>query len=114
MMLSPTRLNLPEHTREFLPALFQSIRKVSDWLEENDYSGYDTFDGLNSRLLRPFAFNNKFLQIALQQSVRRSLFNVRPVLGIRKSRSTKAMGFVARGFIRLYQATGDASWRDQA
>ena len=94
--------------------LYGSIRRLSDWLERNDYSGYDTFDGLNAKLLRPLTFNNWFLLTVLQQGVRRFPINLRPLLGITKSRSTKGMGFMARGFIRLYEATGDPAWRDKA
>jgi len=94
--------------------IYESIRRLSDWLEKNDYQAYDTFDGLSSKLLRPLTFNNKFLQIALQQGVRRFPVNLRPLIGIAKSHSTKGMGFLARGFIRLHQATGDAVWRDKA
>ena len=94
--------------------LYGSIRRLSDWLERNDYSGYDTFDGLNAELLRPLTFNNRFLLTVLQQGVRRFPINLRPLLGITKSRSTKGMGFMARGFIRLYEATGDPAWRDKA
>jgi rhamnogalacturonyl hydrolase YesR len=109
--MTSRQLNSTGQSRQLL---FQSIQKLSRWLEKNDYKGYDTFDGLDSPILRPFTFNNKFLRIALQQSVRRSIVNVRPVLGIRKSRSTKGMGFIARGFLRLYQTTGDTSWLDKA
>ena len=91
-----------------------SIRRLSDWLDTNRYEGYDTFDGLNSRLLRPFTFNNSFLRTVLQQGVRRFPINLRPILGISKSPSTKGMGFIARGFIRLHQATGDDAWRSKA
>ena len=28
-------------------AIYESIEQLSHWLEENDYRGYDTFDGLN-------------------------------------------------------------------
>jgi len=94
--------------------LYGSIRLLSDWLERNNYSGYDTFDGLNAKLLRPLTFNNRLLLTLLQQGVRRFPFNLRPLLGITKSRSTKGMGFMARGFIRLYDATGDTTWRDKA
>jgi len=48
------------------------------------------------------------------QGVRRFPINLRPALGIKKSRSTKGMGFLARGFIRLYQATGDPDWKAKA
>jgi hypothetical protein len=87
-----------------------SIDRLSRWLENHDYKGYDTFDGLNARFVRPFTFETKFLRTTLQQGVRRFPINVRPLLGVAKSRSTKAMGFVARGFIRLHEATGDAAW----
>ena len=39
---------------------------------------------------------------------------MRPLLGIPKSRSTKGMGYLAKGFMRLQQATGDKSWGDKA
>jgi len=94
--------------------IFESISRLSDWLEKNDYRGYDTFDGLSARYLRPLTFETKLLRTVLQQGVRRFPLNLRPILGIPKSRSTKGMGFLARGFIRLQQATGDCVWGDKA
>ena len=94
--------------------IHESIGRLSHWLEENDYRGYDTFDGLRARFLRPFTFENKFLRIALQQSVRRFPVNLRPVLGITKEHSSKGMGFLARGFMRLHQATDDPVWAGKA
>jgi rhamnogalacturonyl hydrolase YesR len=93
--------------------LYKCLDLLNSWLEKNDYRGYDTFDGLNARYLRPLTFANKYLRIALQQGVRRFPINLRPVLGIEKSRSTKGMAFLAKGFLRLHQATGNASWRDK-
>jgi hypothetical protein len=95
-------------------AIFQSIERLNHWLEENNYRGYDTFDGLNARFLRPLTFETKFLRQVLQQAVRRFPVNLRPALGIRKDYSTKGMGFLARGFIRLHKATGKQVWRDKA
>ncbi|MBV6433900.1 MAG: hypothetical protein IANPNBLG_04134 [Bryobacteraceae bacterium] len=92
----------------------QSINRLAAWLEKNDYRGYDTFDGLNARYLRPLTLNNKFLQTVLQQGVRRFPINLRPLLGISKDYSTKGMGFLARGFLRLYQTTGDTVWKEKA
>ncbi|MGA8678343.1 MAG: hypothetical protein WB621_24255, partial [Candidatus Acidiferrales bacterium] len=94
--------------------ILESIHRLSEWLEKNDYRGYDTFDGLNAKYLRPLTFETKFLRTVLQQGVRRFPVNVRPLLGIPKNRSTKGMGYLARGFIRLQQATGDKSWGDKA
>src|SRR5271156_6020727 len=94
--------------------IYESIGRLSHWLEENDYRGYDTFDGLSARFLRPFTFETKLLRIVLQQSVRRLLVNLRPALGITKEHSSKGMGFLARGFIRLHKATGDPAWAGKA
>jgi hypothetical protein len=94
--------------------VFESIKRVSAWLEESDYSGYDVFDGLNARLLRPLTFETNFLRTVLQQGVRRFPLNLRPLVGVAKGPSTKGMGFMARGFIRLHQATGEKAWRDKA
>lgn len=94
--------------------IYRSISQLTEWLEKNEYRGYDTFDGLNSKLLRPLTFNSSLLRTALQQGVRRFPINLRPVLGIPKSHSTKGMGFLARGFIRLYEATGNTGWRLKA
>lgn len=106
--------NQPVVRRETKQQIYTSIGRLSEWLERNDYRGYDTFDGLNSAVLRPVTFNNKYLRIVLQQGVRRFPVNLRPLLGIAKSRSTKGMGFLARGFIRLHEATAEPAWRYKA
>jgi rhamnogalacturonyl hydrolase YesR len=94
--------------------IYDSVSRLFRWLEINDYRGYDAFDGLNARLLRPLTFESTFLRTVLQQGVRRFPLNLRPLLGVSKSRSTKGMGFLARGFLRLHRATGDSAWRDRA
>jgi rhamnogalacturonyl hydrolase YesR len=94
--------------------IYDSISRLSGWLERNDYCGYDAFDGLNARFVRPFTFENKFLRTVLQQGVRRFPINLRPLLGVAKGHSTKGMGFLARGFLRFHKATSDKVWADKA
>lgn len=94
--------------------IFASIERLAAWLEKNDYKAYDTFDGLSSKIARPFTFHNKILEIVLQQGVRRFPLNLRPILGIPRSKSTKGMGFLARGFMRMHDATGDSAWAEKA
>jgi rhamnogalacturonyl hydrolase YesR len=94
--------------------VLQSLCRLAAWLEASDYKGYDTFDGLNSRFVRPLTFETKALRTVLQQGVRRFPINLRPLLGVEKSRSTKGTGFLARGFISLFRATGDAAWQKKA
>ncbi len=94
--------------------VYSAACRLADWLESNRYEGYDTFDGLNSRLLRPLTFNSPLLRMVLQQGIRRFPINLRPLVGIAKGHSTKGMGFIARGFLRLHQATGADRWREKA
>jgi polysaccharide biosynthesis protein VpsJ len=94
--------------------LYNSILRLSEWLEGNGYKGYDTFDGLSAPFLRRLTLENRFLLTALQQGVRRFPVNLRPMLGITKAQSTKGMGFLARGFIRLCEATDDRAWGEKA
>src|SRR5579862_1376390 len=92
----------------------RSIDGLFEWLEEHNYRAYDTFDGLNARFVRPLTFHSKLLQTVLQQGVRRFPWNLRPILGIRTSESTKGMAFLARGFMRMHAATGAAIWSEKA
>lgn len=94
--------------------IYKAIGLLSQWLEDNDYRAYDTFDGLNAKYLRPLTFDNPLLRTILLQGVRRCPVNLRPLLGIQKERSTKGMGFIARGFIRLHRSTGNHSWAAKA
>jgi polysaccharide biosynthesis protein VpsJ len=94
--------------------IWASIVRLNDWLEKNDYRGYDTFDGLSAKFIRPLTFENKLLRTVLQQGVRRFPLNLRPLLGIPRARSTKGMAYISRGYMRLQDATGDQSWGKKA
>lgn len=90
--------------------VFESISRLDNWLETHDYKGYDTFDGLSS-YLRALTFETDLLRTVLQQGVRRFPINLRPVIGIPMCHSSKGMGFLARGYMRLHDVTGDPKWR---
>jgi hypothetical protein len=50
----------------------------------------------------------------LLQGVKRFPWNLRPVLGIQPATSSKAMGYFARGYLRLHQVTGEDKWQEEA
>jgi hypothetical protein len=111
MAFAGERLRMSSKNPAAKEEISQSIARLFDWLARNQYQGYDTFDGLNARFVRPLTFEANFLRTVLQQGVRRFPVNLRPVLGIRKAHSAKGMGFLARGFLRLHEATGDPAWK---
>jgi rhamnogalacturonyl hydrolase YesR len=110
----PETVAAPSSTSTSKEHIYQSIYRLYEWLEEQDYRGYDTFDGLNARFVRPLTFNSPLLRTVLQQGVRRFPLNLRPLLGVTREHSSKGMGFLARGFIRLNKATGDPVWNEKA
>lgn len=77
----------------------QSLKNVDAWLQSHDYVAYDPFDGLSS-FFRPLTLERKVLRQVLLQAVKRAPFNVRPMVGVKTQRSTKGMGFLARGYLR--------------
>src|SRR5215469_17438628 len=87
-----------------------ALTQLDQWVERNDYRAYDTFDGLSSPYARILTLNRPLLKIAWQQGVRRFPLNLRSVLGIKPSTSSKGMGFFAQGYLHLYQTYGNTDY----
>jgi rhamnogalacturonyl hydrolase YesR len=88
---------------------FESLGKVQQWVEEHGYEAYEPFDGLSTPL-RAFTRHNLLLDRLLQQVGRQSPINFRPLLGIKPRPSTKGRGYMAAGYLKMYQVTGDARY----
>jgi hypothetical protein len=78
----------------------ECIDKLETWVEQKEYKSYEPFDGLSS-FLRPLTFNNVFAERLLQQFVRQTPINIRPIIGIKPLESTKGRGFMAWGYLKL-------------
>jgi len=96
-----------------LDFFWNSLNVLQSWLERTNYKAYDPFDGLSS-FLRPLTFGFKLPQQVLQQFVRRNPFNLRPYLGIKPHTSTKGMGFLASGYLKLFRLTGEERYKSKA
>ncbi|MCI5208576.1 MAG: hypothetical protein D3910_07245 [Candidatus Electrothrix sp. ATG2] len=81
--------------------------------EVQDYSGYSKFDALNSSLARKLSFNNKWLRFFYIQTVKELPFNIRPLLGVTKSRNPKGIALFARAYFFLYQLTGEVVYLEK-
>ena len=65
-------------------------------------------------LLRPLTFNRLLLERVLQQLVRQSPINLRPILGIKPQNSTKGRGYMAWGYLQMFRSTGDPIYKEKA
>ncbi len=81
------------------------LQRLECFIEADDWAGWDPYDGLNSRSLKSLTFNRKWLRIFVIQSVKRVPVNIRPLLGIPKSRNPKALGLLASAYILRYKQT---------
>src|SRR5215469_1192581 len=96
-----------------MKTLEDSIRRVSHWIEEHNYRAYDPGDG-NLSFLRHATFNIHFLRRLLTGAVLRSPFHIRPWIGIRPHTSTKGMGYMGWGYVKMYAITGEETYRRRA
>src|SRR5277367_5424356 len=91
----------------------ESIDKVERWVQSHGYKGYDPGDGELS-FLRHLTFNTYFLRRVLTASVLRMPLHIRPLIGIHPHRSTKGMGYMGWGYVKLYAVTGNENYRRSA
>jgi len=105
---------MDNNTSQLTPErLSATIESLGAWVEEHEYRGYEPFDGLSS-WLRPLAFGRALPLRLLQQFVRQSPFNVRPLVGVRPQESTKGRGYMAWGYLALYQMDPRPAYLDKA
>jgi hypothetical protein len=91
----------------------RALARVQKWVEDCNYRGYEPFDGLSS-WARPLAFGNQFAERILQQAVRQSPFNLRPLLGVHPQDSTKGRGYMAAGYLTLHRANHQPQYLEKA
>lgn len=93
--------------------------KISNALQlsatNNDYAGYDPFDGLNSHIFTLFPSLKKGITgLAWIQIHKRLPFNLRPILGIQRKRNPKGIGLFILGLLENYKSTGDQAHLTEA
>jgi len=116
-MVSHTHSNngggVPSQQEDIRSLVETSILRVEKWVEDQDYKGYEPFDGLSS-WARHLTFDNLLAERILQQIIRQCPLNLRPILGVRPKDSTKGRGYMAWGYLILHRTTGKQSYLDKA
>lgn len=90
----------------------ESFKKLSAWIESQDYRGYDPYDTLNSWV--PFHWLGKWGPVLAIQFQKRNPLNIRPLLGIKKGVNPKAFGLFLQAYSQLYLKTGEMAYREKA
>lgn len=79
------------------------LNRLTTYIEQADYAGYDPYDALNSPVLKFLSSRSKWVRIAFTQTLKRLPFNLRPVLGVKKGHNPKGVGLFLWGYAKLYK-----------
>ena len=86
----------------FRQSLRKAIVELFDYCRDNDFSGYDPYDGLNGRIFAriPF-FQNNLGRLVFIQLMKRSPVNFRAILGVPKEPNPKGLALFTSALIDL-------------
>jgi hypothetical protein len=87
-----------------------AFRALHEYLEARGYRGYEFDDLLSSPLVAFVTGRSQLLQRIAIQAGRRSIVNIRSLLGVKKLLSSKAFGFFARGYLYRYLASREEAY----
>lgn len=83
----------------------QSLNTLKEYIEREQYLGYDPYDGLTSPIFKlPFFNSNKTIRLYAQQAVKRSSLNLRPFLFIKKRLNPVTLGLCIQAYSYLSEA----------
>jgi rhamnogalacturonyl hydrolase YesR len=78
-----------------------SLKVLERYVRDNNFSGYDPYDALNSEKL--LGINNKFIRILFTQIFVYSPFNLRAFLDVTPEKNPKAIGLFLSSYCTLYK-----------
>ena len=93
----------------------ESFDKLKRYCEEENFKGWDPYDGLNSQIFNAIPFLNKSRLIRLLwiQFFKRSPFNFRNFFLIKKDYNPKGLGLFLLGYCNLYRIEPKTEYLDK-
>jgi glycosyltransferase involved in cell wall biosynthesis len=80
----------------------ETALKLLNYCRANDWAGYDPYDALNSKLFESFPFlDSRIPRLILTQALKRSVFNLRPLLQIPKTHNPKGLALFLSALLKL-------------
>lgn len=90
--------------------LLDSFLKLKQYVEKEEYKGWDPYDGLNSKVYQQFPFSDwKYARWFWIQLFKRNPINLRGILKVPKDYNTKGIGLFLNGYSKLYQLSLNGS-----
>ena len=83
--------------------LISSLLKLEQYIRRNRYKGYDRYDGLEASFFKNRFLRNKKVRFIAQQIIKRSPFNIRPLLLIPKGYNPVTLGLCLQAYTYMLQ-----------
>ena len=90
------------------------LQKTLSYSREREYTGWDYGDGMSSRLLQALPVDNKWLNLAVQETIKRAPVNLRPLFLVEQRQNFKGTALFVMANLTAYRLTGDTTYRDEA
>lgn len=97
-----------------LPSVEKSFSKLKTYCEENQFKGWDPYDGLNSKVFQsmPVIRDNPWVRLAWIQFFKRAPVNLRKLFLIQKEYNPKALGLFITTYCNLYKTAPKDEYLD--
>lgn len=91
-----------------------TLLRTLAYSRERDYVGWDYADGMSSRLLDMLPFERKWVNIAVQETIKRAPVNLRPLFRVEQRRNFKGTALFAMANLNAARLTGADRYRREA
>jgi hypothetical protein len=79
-----------------------ATRKLLSYCQSRDWAGNDPYDALNSRIFKALPFlDHRIPRLVLSQALKRSAFDIRPILMVAPTQNPKALGLFLTSLLNL-------------
>ena len=93
--------------------IIEITHRLAGWCEERGFAGADPYDALNSPLMPILTLGCRYGRIFWTQLLRRSPWNLRPLLLVHPGRNPKSLGLFLESYVRMARLEPENSgWID--
>ncbi len=94
--------------------LLEVMLETLEYSRVRNYTGYDYFDGMSSQILKNLPIDNKWINIAVQEGIKRAPINIRPYLLVEQRQNFKGSALFCMANDTAFEFTGQTEYRDQS
>lgn len=113
-MSSASARQRPRQPEPQAPVVRRVLEETLAYARQRGYTGWDYADGMSSRILRALPFDNKWVNLAFQETIKRFPVNVRPLFLVEQRQSFKGSALFAMANLAAADLLGDPRYRSEA